>query len=294
MKLPMCSLPLSLEFLNRILDDEGTIFALPVKTDEIPSRKYFDDAIADFQKMSGHGLGYLAYEESGFKGSISKFVSESEAENLKSKCNLEGQGVIFIVAGKKNEILPWLGKLRVKVADDFKLRLENCWKFCWITDYPLYELDEKTGKIEFSHNPFSMPHGGLEDLETKNPLEVYGYLYDVVCNGYELASGAIRNHIPEIMYKAFDIVGHPKETVDEKFAGMIEAFRFGAPPHGGIAYGIERIVMLLAGEDAIRDVIMFPLAQSAEDLMMKAPSKLSEEQLKEVHVRVELPPEEQE
>ena len=279
---------------KQILEDGGSIYSLPVSLGEIPSRKYFDDTIADFQKMSGFGLAYLAYDDSGYKGSIAKFVSDDEAQALKAKCGLDGTGVIFIVAGKSNEILPWLGKFRVKVADEFNIREEGDWRFCWITDYPLYELDEKTGEIEFSHNPFSMPHGGLEALKTKDPLEVYGYQYDIVCNGYELASGAIRNHIPEVMYKAFEIVGHGKEVVDNKFAGMIEAFRYGAPPHGGIAYGIERIVMLLAGEDAIRDVIMYPLAQSAEDLMMKAPSELSEAQLKEVHIRLELPPEKEE
>jgi aspartyl-tRNA synthetase len=196
--------------------------------------------------------------------------------------------VLFIGAGKPRQILPHLGKLRAKLGDDFSL-LTGGYHFCWVTDFPMYEWDDDLRQLVFSHNPFSMPQGGMKALLEQDPLEVKAYQYDIVCNGYELSSGAIRNHQPEIMYKAFEIAGYSPSDVDEKFGGMIKAFKFGAPPHGGFAPGIDRIVMLLAQEDAIRDVIAFPMAQSVEDLLMGAPGVPSEKALREVHIRVVMP-----
>ena len=177
----------------------------------------------------------------------------------------------------------------MKIGQDQDLIDNNLFKFCWIVDFPMFELDEQTGKIEFSHNPFSMPQGGMEALETQDPLSIKAWQYDLVCNGIELSSGAIRNHLPEVMYKAFDIAGYGPEVVDNKFPGMINAFKFGAPPHGGIAPGIDRMVMLIADEPNIREVILFPMNGKAEDLMMAAPSEVDDAQLKELHIRRALP-----
>ena len=184
--------------------------------------------------------------------------------------------------------------MRQRLGADLELIKPGQFKFCWIVDYPMYELDAQTGKIEFSHNPFSMPQGGLDALESKDPLEIKAYQYDIVCNGVELSSGAIRNHLPEIMYKAFEIAGYGKDVVEARFGGMINALKFGAPPHGGSAPGIDRIVMLLAEEPNIREVVAFPMNQQAMDLMMGAPSEVEPERLRELHIRVSLPPEKKE
>ena len=181
------------------------------------------------------------------------------------------------------------GAMRSKIAEQLNLIEPNIFKFAWIVDYPMYEMNEDTKAIEFSHNPFSMPQGGLDALEKQDPLTIFAYQYDLVCNGYEIASGAIRNHSAETMYKAFALAGHPKETVDKEFAGMINAFKYGAPPHGGIAPGIDRIVMLLTGETSIREVIAFPMAQNGRDLLMNAPSPVSEKQLRDVHLTIRKP-----
>jgi aspartyl-tRNA synthetase len=204
--------------------------------------------------------------------------------------NLEAGQVVFFGAGKSKQLLPHLGRLLAKLADDYNLRTGG-YHFCWVYDYPMYEWDEDLRQIAFSHNPFSMPQGGMKAICEQDPLEIKAFQYDIVCNGYELSSGAIRNHEPEIMYKAFEIAGYSRADVDEKFGGMIRAFKFGAPPHGGFAPGIDRIVMLLAQEQAIRDVIAFPMAQSVEDLMMGAPGIPSERALREVHIKVVMPPE---
>ena len=282
----------SFQVFQKVLADKGGIFALPMPNMSVPPRKYFDDAIELFTKWSGQGLAYLIVEEGGWRGSIAKFIGAAEQAKLTEQLKLEPGQVIFIGAGKPKAILPNLGKLRTKLGDDFKL-LTGGYHFCWVTDFPLYEWDDANNELVFSHNPFSMPDGGLQVLAHGDPLDIKAFQYDIVCNGYELASGAIRNHDPEIMYSAFEKVGYSKEVVDEKFGGMIKAFKFGSPPHGGFAIGIDRIVMLLANESAIRDVIAFPLAQSVEDLLMGAPSVPSEKALKEVHIRVvmpELPP----
>ena len=278
----------SFQVFQKVLADKGGIFALPMPNMSVPPRKYFDDAIELFTKWSGQGLAYLIVEEGGWRGSIAKFIGAAEQAKLTEQLKLEPGQVIFIGAGKPKAILPNLGKLRTKLGDDFKL-LTGGYHFCWVTDFPLYEWDDTNNELVFSHNPFSMPDGGLQVLAQGDPLDIKAFQYDIVCNGYELSSGAIRNHDPEIMYSAFEKVGYSKEVVNEKFGGMIKAFKFGSPPHGGFAIGIDRIVMFLANESAIRDVIAFPLAQSVEDLLMGAPSVPSEKALKEVHIRVVLP-----
>lgn len=268
----------------------GSIRAIPVNVKTVPSRKYFDDTIEFFQKIAGQPVAYLAFDAEGVKGSIAKFVSPEEIEALKSSLNLQAPAVVFLAGGTEAKVTAALAKLRVKAGEDFGQFERDRFEFCWIYDYPMFERDEMTGEIVFGHNPFSMPQGGMEALRTQNPLDILAYQYDIVCNGHELTSGAIRNHDPEIMYKAFELTGYSRETVDEKFGGMIRAFKFGAPPHGGFAPGVDRIVMLLAGEETIREVIAFPLAQSVEDLLMGAPSTVSDRQLRDVHIQVVLPP----
>ena len=198
--------------------------------------------------------------------------------------NAEAGDSVFLACGKKSEVENILSLAREKIANELKLINHDSFAFCWIVDYPMFEEDEKTKKIIFSHNPFSMPQGNIKKLDLSKPLEIKAYQYDIVCNGIELSSGAIRNHIPELMYKLFSIAGYEKKRVDEKFSGMINALSYGAPPHGGIAPGIDRIIMLLAGEKNIREVTMFPMNQNAQDLMMNAPSKVSDEQLKELNL----------
>ena len=203
-------------------------------------------------------------------------------------CKAKVGDSLFLACGQKSEIEKILSLARDKIAKDLNLIDENQFSFCWIVDYPMYELDEQTKKIKFSHNPFSMPQGDLDKLDFKNPLNIKAYQYDIVCNGVELSSGAIRNHIPDLMFKLFSVAGYDKKQVDEKFSGMINALSFGAPPHGGIAPGIDRIVMLLANEKNIREVTMFPMNQNAQDLMMNAPSEVNENQLKELNLSLKL------
>ncbi len=265
--------------------------AIRVPVSTVPSRKYFDDAVASFQKQYGTGVAYLVLEPGAHKGNIAKFVSPEEVQALRDLPSSTEIQVVFIAAGSDDVVLPALGKLRTKLGADFGCLERGAFRFCWVTDFPFYERDPQSGEIVFGHNPFSMPQGGMEALTKMSPIDIKASQYDLVCNGYELASGAIRNYSPDIMYKAFEIAGYSRETVDEKFGGMIRAFRFGAPPHGGIAHGVERIVMLLAGEDAIREVIAFPLAQNGEDLLMGAPSAVSDKQLREVHIALALPAE---
>lgn len=277
---------------REVLAAGGSIRAIACACEEIPSRKYFDDLIADFTKLNGMGLAYLIFDQSEVKGSVAKFFKPEELAKVRESCELpsSARAVVFLVAGELKTITPALGRLRVRLGHDFKAIDKDQWKLCFITDFPFYEMDEETGKPTFAHNPFSMPAGGMQALLEKDPFTIYANQYDLVINGIEIASGAIRNHDPEIMYKAFEIAGYGPEVVDRKFGGMIRAFKFGAPPHGGAAPGVDRIVMLLAGEEMIRDVIAFPLAQNGEDLLMGAPSEATAKQLKEVHIKVELPP----
>ena len=220
------------------------------------------------------------------KGPIGKFFSEDALKEIMKKMDAKIGDTVFLSCGNKSEVEKLLSNARGKIANELNLIDENVFSFCWVVDYPMYEIDETTKKIKFSHNPFSMPQGDLKNLNLSDPLNLKAYQYDIVCNGIELSSGAIRNHIPELMYELFAIAGYDKKQVDEKFSGMINALSYGAPPHGGLAPGIDRIVMLLANEKNIREVTMFPMNQNAQDLMMNAPSEVKPEQLKELNISI--------
>jgi aspartyl-tRNA synthetase len=253
-------------------------------------RKFFDQLGEYAVSLGAKGLAWVRVGEDGtLSGPIAKFLTEADVAELTKRLALAPGHAVFFGAGEFDEVSKIMGAVRVEAAKRAGHFEENVFRFCWIVDFPMYEKDEETGRIDFSHNPFSMPQGGLEALETQDPLEILGWQYDIVCNGVELSSGAIRNHDPEIMLKAFEIAGYDRETVEEKFAGMLRAFRFGAPPHGGIAPGVDRIVMLLADEPNIRETIAFPLNGNAQDLMMGAPTELEEDRLKELHLSVRKP-----
>ena len=266
-----------------------TVRAMAVPQAFDQPRSWFDNLQEEAKKLGAPGLAYVKVDAAGeLTGPIAKFMTGDSATALKDLA--AGQSVIFFSAdANETKAAKVLGAMRVKIAEQLNLIEKDVFKFTWIVDYPMYERNEETKDIEFSHNPFSMPQGGLEALEKQDPLTIFAYQYDLVCNGYELASGAIRNHSPEIMYKAFALAGHPKEVVDTEFAGMINAFRYGAPPHGGIAPGIDRIVMLLSGETSIREVIAFPMAQNGRDLLMNAPAPVGEKQLRDVHLMIRKP-----
>ncbi|HJD66455.1 MAG TPA: aspartate--tRNA ligase [Rickettsia endosymbiont of Bembidion nr. Transversale] len=263
--------------------------AIPAPYAAAQPRSFFDKMIEFAISEGAGGLGYIQFSETGeAKGPVAKFLSTQQLEDLKATANISNGDAVFFASDKKDKAAKLAGKVRIKLADELDLLEKDCFKFCWITDFPFYELNEEAGKIDFSHNPFSMPQGGLEALEnaktTEELLELTAYQYDIVCNGIELSSGAVRNHKPEIMYKAFAIAGYSEEEVDKRFGGMIRAFKFGAPPHGGIAPGIDRIVMLLAEATNIREIIAFPLNQQAEDLLMNAPNYVEDKALKELNV----------
>lgn len=250
-------------------------------------RSFFDkfDGYAKEQGMGG--MAYVALSENGAKG-IAKFFSEEKLNELKKLFALEEGDAVFFMGGATKVINKFAGVVRNMLGEALDLFDKNSFKLCWIVDFPFYEENEETGAVEFSHNPFSMPQGGLDALNNQNPLDILAYQYDLVCNGVELASGAVRNHIPEIMYRAFEIAGYDHSVVDNKFGGMISAFKFGAPPHAGCAPGVDRTVMLLLDEPIIRDVILFPLNGKAQDLMMQAPNAADEKQLKELHIEIKL------
>ena len=254
---------------------------------ECGSRSVADRMNSWAQSEGAPGMGYIIYSESTAKGPVANALGIEKALSMRDLFNLKDGDALFFSCAKENDAASLAGKARVKIATDKKLIKENIFKFCWIVDYPMFEKDENTGNIEFSHNPFSMPQGGMDALLNKDPLDILAYQYDLVCNGIELSSGAIRNHVPDIMYKAFEIAGHKPDVVDNKFPGLINAFKFGAPPHGGIAPGIDRIVMLLADEPNIREVILFPMTGKAEDLMMNAPNDINEVQLKELGIKLD-------
>tara|TARA_B110000467_G_C18338234_1_gene500406 strand:- start:4087 stop:5889 length:1803 start_codon:yes stop_codon:yes gene_type:complete len=250
----------------------------------------FFDKMNDWARGEGFaGLGYIRFKDGEAMGPIAKNLNEKCISKLKDIASLGDNDGVFFACGKVDEASKLAGFARTKVGEDLQLISKDEFKFCWIVDFPMYEYDEVEKKLDFSHNPFSMPQGGLEALNTMDPKDILGYQYDIVCNGIELSSGAIRNHVPEIMYKAFELAGHGPEVVEERFSGMLNALKYGAPPHGGIAPGIDRIVMLLANEPNIREVILFPMNQKAEDLMMKAPSVVETKQLRELHLRTVLP-----
>ncbi|MCL6734701.1 aspartate--tRNA ligase [Streptomyces neyagawaensis] len=264
--------------------------ALPVPDVSGQPRKFFDQLGEYAIEQGAKGLAWVRVGEDGaLSGPIAKFLTEENVAELTKRLSLAAGHAVFFGAGEFDEVSKIMGAVRVEAAKRAGHFEEGVFRFCWIVDFPMYEKDEDTGKIDFSHNPFSMPQGGLEALETQDPLDILGWQYDIVCNGVELSSGAIRNHEPEIMLKAFEIAGYDRDTVEEKFAGMLRAFRFGAPPHGGIAPGVDRIVMLLADEPNIRETIAFPLNGNAQDLMMGAPTELEEARLRELHLSVRKP-----
>ena len=279
----------------------GSDFAIFAKNIEkgavvraIPGPKCGSRAIADrmnswAQGEGAPGMGYIIYGDGEARGPVAKALGAEKAEQIKQQLGVTDGDAVFFACAPATEAASLAGKARVRIAQEQNLIDENLFKFCWIVDFPMYELDEKTGKIEFSHNPFSMPQGGMDALNNQDPLTIKAWQYDLVCNGVELSSGAIRNHLPEVMYRAFEIAGYGAEVVDKQFSGMISAFKFGAPPHGGIAPGIDRIVMLIADEPNIREVILFPMNGKAEDLMMNAPSEVDETALRELHIRKQLP-----
>jgi len=269
-----------------IVESGDVVRAIPAPGTADKSRKFFDDMNSWAQSEGFAGLGYATRKGGEFGGPIAKNHGEEGMARLADALGLGPDDGVFFAAGKEAQAAKLAGLARTRIGEELRLIDQKRFEFCWIVDFPMYEYDEDTRKIDFSHNPFSMPQGELEALETKPPLEILAYQYDIVCNGVELSSGAIRNHKPEIMYKAFAIAGYSREDVDTNFSGMINAFKFGAPPHGGSAPGVDRIVMLLADEPNIREVVVFPMTQKAEDLMMGAPAPATLKQLRELHLRV--------
>ncbi|WP_293906256.1 aspartate--tRNA ligase [Phenylobacterium sp.] len=274
----------------RILEDrKNAVWAIPAPKGG--SRAFCDRMNSWAQGEGQPGLGYIFWSEDqgGWGGPIAKNVGPERTEAVMGQIGMGRGDAAFFVAGDPKTFAKFAGTARTKVGTDLKLVDENRFEFVWIVDFPMFEMNEETNHVDFSHNPFSMPQGELEALNTKDPLDILAYQYDIVCNGYELCSGAVRNHLPEIMVKAFEIAGYNESVVEEQFGGMLNAFRHGAPPHGGLAPGIDRIVMLLAGQTAIREVIAFPLNQQGQDLMMNAPSEVTDKQLKELHIRLAPP-----
>jgi aspartyl-tRNA synthetase len=269
------------------MDVNARVWAIPGKGGG--SRAVCDRLNAWAQEEGQPGLGYIFFRDGEGAGPIAKNIGPERTAAIKAELGLADGDAVFFVAGLPGEFADVAARARVKVGTELKLTATDRFEFCWVVDFPMYEWNQEEGRIDFSHNPFSMPQGGLEALETKDPLDILAYQYDVVCNGVELSSGAIRNHKPEIMEKAFAIAGYPREELEKRFGGMLRALQYGAPPHGGIAPGIDRMVMLLCGEENLRQVVMFPMNQQAEDLLMAAPSEVSPKQLKELHIRV-VPP----
>ena len=277
----------SFEIFKKLVKKGSIVRGIVTKKTKGKPRSFFDSIDKWAKEEGASGLAYFTIEKDSDikgKGPVGKFFSSDAISEIMKISGAEIGDSIFLACEKIKEVEKILSKARDKIGDELKLINHNTFAFCWIIDYPMFEEDEKTKKIIFSHNPFSMPQGDVNSLDLSKPLNIKAYQYDIVCNGVELSSGAIRNHIPELMYKLFSVVGYDKKTVDEKFKGMINALSYGAPPHGGIAPGIDRIVMLLAGEKNIREVTMFPMNQNAQDLMMNAPSEVGDEQLKELNL----------
>ena len=278
---------------NGLIESGGNIRAIPAPDTAAKPRSFFDGMIAYAQELGAKGLAYIIFEADGTpKGPIAKFLSPEKLAELKQTAGLKDGDAVFFASGMGQDAAKLAGKIRIKLGEELGLVEQGVFKFCWIVDFPYFEWNEDDKKIDFSHNPFSMPQGGMEALEAAEKagkealLDLKAYQYDIVCNGVELSSGAIRNHRPEVMYKAFQIVGYSKEEVDARFSGMINAFRFGAPPHGGLAPGVDRIVMLLADTPNIREVIAFPMNQKAQDLLMQAPAAATEKQLRELNIQL--------
>jgi aspartyl-tRNA synthetase len=279
------------EIFKKLVKSGSKVRCIVTKNTKEKPRSFFDSIDKWAKEQGASGLAYFTIEKNESilaKGPVGKFFSKEALEEIMKITGAEVGDSIFFACGKINDIEQITSQARDKIAKDLDLIDENAFTFCWIVDYPMFKKNELNNKIEFSHNPFSMPQGNIKDIDFDNPLNIKAYQYDIVCNGIELSSGAIRNHVPELMYKLFSIAGYQKEQVEEKFSGMINALSYGAPPHGGIAPGIDRIVMLLANEKNIREVTMFPMNQNAQDLMMNAPSKVNEEQLKELGLALKL------
>ena len=280
------------EIFKRLVKTGSKVRCIITKNTKTKPRSFFDNIDKWAKDQGASGLAYFTFEENNGeiegKGPIGKFFSKELLREIMQETNAKVGDSIFMACGKQNELEKITSIARDKIAKELKLIDENVFAFCWIVDYPMFEKDEQTKKIKFSHNPFSMPQGEINKIKFEKPLEILAYQYDIVCNGIELSSGAIRNHIPDLMYKLFAIAGYSKTDVDQKFSGMINALSYGAPPHGGIAPGIDRIVMLLANEKNIREVTMFPMNQNAQDLMMQAPSDVNENQLKELNLSLKI------
>ena len=279
------------DIFKKLVKSGSIVRAIITPNTKDKPRSFFDNIDRWAKEQGASGLAYFTIEQDKQlkgKGPVGKFFSEDSLKELMKICDAKVGDSIFLACGKEKEIEKILSLARDKIARELNILDKDKFAFCWIIDYPMYEFDENLKKIVFSHNPFSMPQGELKDLNFKKPLEIKAYQYDIVCNGVELSSGAIRNHIPELMYKLFSVAGYSKKDVDEKFSGMINAFNFGAPPHGGIAPGIDRIVMLLADKENIREVTLFPMNQNAQDLMMQAPSEIDDKQLKELGIKKEI------
>ena len=277
----------TIPFKNKLV--RGIVANYLVKKDgEGDGKKAFEKAIDTYSRSIGmkFGCGYITLEDGEFKGPIAKFLSETEKAELVALCGMKEGDSLFFISDAPNVINSLAGQMRTWIATELGLVKDDAFEFCFIVDFPMYERNEETGKIDFTHNPFSMPQGGMDALMNKDPLEIFAYQYDIVCNGVELSSGAVRNHNPEIMKKAFEIAGYGEEDVKAKFGALYTAFSYGAPPHAGMAPGVDRMIMLIAGEDTIRDVIAFPLNGNAQDLMMGAPGEVTELQLREVHIKV--------
>jgi aspartyl-tRNA synthetase len=277
------------DIFAKAVEGGAVVRAIPAPGAATQPRSFFDK-MNDWAKEEGWpGLGYIIFEGDTAKGPIASKLDAARLDAIKRAANLKPGDAVFFSADKPAKAAQLAGLARTRLGNELGLIEKGAFRFCWIVDFPMYEFNEQDQKIDFSHNPFSMPQGGMEALTTRAPLDMLAYQYDIVCNGVELSSGAIRNHLPDVMVKAFEIAGYTRKDVEERFGGMFSAFHYGAPPHGGTAPGIDRIVMLLAEEPNLREVVAFPMTQKAEDLLMGAPAPVSDKQLREVHIRVQLP-----